>query len=88
MTKKEKNKYEVGKWYKDQDGDFVKFSRFEDSWLGFTAEVVNGMYSEFEGGWGETQFPKCIPMTIDEMKKYLPEHEWWTEHSNELFPIY
>ena len=88
MKKAHKDKFEVGKWYKDRDGDFIKFLLFTDRHVDFTARVQNYTYSNMAGSWNEHAVVVCTPMTIEEMKQYLPEEEWWTETSNELFPIY
>lgn len=88
MNDKEKNQFEVGKWYKDKDGDFIKFYKFDDNFVDFVAKVRDGKYDYVSGHWNKNVFTKCIPMTIDEMKQYLPEREWWVEPNNELFPIY
>jgi hypothetical protein len=89
MEQEEKDKFEVGKWYKDRDGDFVKFEGFNCNYLEFTSKVRKGNYCNEESEWNVTAFTNgCVPMTIEEMKKHLPESEWWVEKISELFPIY
>lgn len=89
MNTEEKTKYIEGKWYKDKDGDFIKFKQFDkDGNLDYTAKVTNKTYVESNGGWFSRVFPECIPMTIDEMKQFLPKRIWWDENSKELFPMY
>lgn len=86
---KDKEKYIKGKWYKDKDGDFIKFSEFDEYGdVEFTACVQYDEYASRSCGWDRDAFPECTPMTIEEMKEHLPEHEWWSENSNEMFPIY
>lgn len=85
MTREELKK---GKWYKDDEGDFIKFDRFNKSLTVCSAYVFKANYGEYrEREFSLSKIRTYEPMTIDEMKKHLPEHEWWTE-SNELFPIY
>ena len=93
MEPKDFEKYIVGKWYKDRDKDFVKFKEFEGDYLKFTAYVRYEEYNSAEGAWTVSSFPKCIPMSINEMKRFLPESEWWDKKQtqnkqSELFPIY
>ena len=88
MTQEEKDKFIVGKWYKDCTGDFVEFKRFSDDVCIFTAFVRGGEYCNRSNNWCITAFQKCTPMTINEMKHYLPKSEWWIETNNDLFPIY
>ena len=89
MVQEEKNKFEVGKWYQDRDNDFIKFKEFDrDNFVNFTARVRDNNYRDEIGSWNLTYIVKCTPMTIEEMKQYLPEEEWWVEQSNDLFPIY
>ena len=88
MTQAYKDKFEVGKWYKDRDEDFFKFKGFDNNFVDFTGSVRDDRYSSMNGSWNIHTLPKCTPMTIEEMKQYLPEEEWWVEPSNDLFPIY
>jgi hypothetical protein len=93
MGQEEKDKFEVGKWYKDSTGDFVKFTNFNfDKYSGheivFSANVRRGIFQVDNDSWLIKYFDKCIPMTIKYMKYYLPESEWWEEKISELFPIY
>ena len=96
MVQEEKNKFEVGKWYQDRDNDFIKFKEFNrDNYVNFTARVRDNNYRDEIGSWNLTCIVKCTPMTIKEMKKYLPKEEWWVEWeeptkpiNNDLFPIY
>ena len=88
MTRAHKDKFEVGKWYKDRDGDFAKFKEFDFNYVNFTGSVRNNKYSSEIGSWNLSCIVKCIPMTIEEMKQYLPKEEWWVEPLNDLFPIY
>lgn len=86
---KDKEKYIKGTWYKDRDGDFIKFDGFDEGGdVKLTAAVLDGECEKYNDTWDSAVFPKCIPMTMEEMKEYLPEEEWWIEPSNELFPIY
>lgn len=80
----------LGKWYKDMDGDFHKFKEFfNGDTIYVTATVYDGEYELGNNSCGVGYFNnECIPMTIEEMKEYLPEHEWWAEPNNDLFPIY
>lgn len=93
MQQEEKDKFEVGKWYRDSTGDFVKFERFTfDKYSGheifFSANVRRSIFQVDNDSWLTKYFDKCNPMTIKEMKDYLPESEWWEEKINDLFPIY
>ena len=93
MQQEEKDKFEVGKWYKDTTGEFVKFEKFTfDKYSGyeiaFSANVRGSIFQVDNNSWLIKYFDKCNPMTIKEMKDYLPESEWWEEKINDLFPIY
>ena len=93
MEQEEKDKFEVGKWYRDSTGDFVKFERFTfDKYSGheifFSANVRRSIFKVDNDSWLIKYFDKCNPMTIKEMKDYLPQSEWWEEKINDLFPIY
>jgi hypothetical protein len=88
MTQTHKNNFEKGEWYKDRDGDFIKFLKFSGRFVDFTAKVRNGIYRNGYGSWSENMIEMCIPMTIEEMKEHLPESEWWVKFNNDLFPIY
>jgi hypothetical protein len=92
MNKKTRNKFVIGNWYKDDTGDFIKFNGFnEDSgyeYVKYSACVSYRDYYLEDDEWSIEVFENCTPMTIDEMKAFLPEEEWWVTPSNDLFPIY
>ena len=89
---KDKSKFIKGKWYKDKEGDFIKFNGFDR--IGdfkYTARVSRygvKYYVEMKHIRSRGYFSICNPMTIEEMKQNLPESEWWSEQSSELFPIF
>ena len=85
-----KKQFVLGKWYKDKDGDFHKFKSLGDNdIINVTATVFDGEYECGSNCCGVGYFNnQCILMTIEEMKEHLPEHEWWSEPSDNLFPIY
>ena len=89
MIQEEKDKFQVGKWYKDNTDDFIKFKEFErDGDISFTANVRKGVFNDYIDSWMIKYFSECVPMTIEEMKEHLPESEWWEETTSDLFPIY
>lgn len=92
MNKKTKNKFVIGNWYKDEDGDFIKFNGFNEDidpvYVMYNACVAGDEYYLENDQWSIEVFEDCIPMTIDEMKEYLPEEEWWIKPTNDMFPIY
>jgi hypothetical protein len=75
MTQEEEDKFQVGKWYKDAYSDFIKFNGFSGEQIDFTARIRNGEYWRAESSWNTHSFNVCTPMTIDEMKRHLPESE-------------
>ncbi len=91
MKKELRDQFQVGEWYKDRDGDFVKFKEFSERYLGFTARVRNGEYWKDASEWNVDAFTNgCVTMTTEEMKRFLPKSEWWEEKPKAigLFPIY
>lgn len=88
---KENKWYIKGKWYKDNEGDFIKFEKFsnDDTFL-TSAHIFVSRHGEYSDGQHYLIASKYshVPMTIEEMKKYLPEEEWWVASSNDLFPIF
>jgi hypothetical protein len=91
MKNKTINKFVIGNWYKDEDGDFIKFNGFDEDleYVKYSACIAGTDYHTYEDDWAiECLGDQCIPMTIDEMKEYLPEEEWWIKPTNEMFPIY
>lgn len=95
MDKKVKDQFERGRWYVDSDGEFHKFDRFSDTDnYGDTTMYTSRCYIDGEFGYSDDSLcfgyfdNKCTLMTLDDMKKYLPEDEWWVEPNNEFFPIY
>lgn len=84
MSNNVKRKFIKGKWYKDNDGWFHKFLRFDNDMIMLSATVYDGQYVDNGTFCGVGYFNnKCTPMTITEMKQYLPEKEWWVEEWRE-----
>ena len=90
MSVKVRELFEKDTWYRDIEGDFHKFKCFAgDDIINYSATVLNKKYIKENSCFGVGYFGNlCIPMTITEMKMYLPEEEWWVIPSNDLFPIY
>ncbi len=89
MSVKVRELFEKDTWYRDIEGDFHKFKRFDDDTIHYSATVMSKKYIKENSCFGVGYFGNlCMPMSIDEMKMYLPEEEWWVIPSNDLFPIY
>jgi len=94
MSKKVKNQFQYGRWYVDSEGDFHKFDfhkfdKFDGTTMVTLGCIIKGEFKYGDNCLGVGYFKnKCILMTLDDMKKHLPQEEWWIDPSNEFFPIY
>ena len=82
--------FKKGKWYKDNEGDFIKFYDYDAGYIYGSARIYLSQGKKYENDVSSLTFSRNTfsPMSIEEMKKHLPEREWWVEQSNDLFPIY
>ena len=82
--------FKKGKWYKDNEGDFIKFDYYDAGYICGSAKIFVSQDKKYEKETTSLTFSKYTfnPMSIEEMKKHLPESEWWVEETNDLFPIY
>ncbi len=82
--------FKKGKWYKDNEGDFIKFDCHDSINIYGTAKVYKSQGKKYENDVISLTFSRYTfsPMSIEEMKQHLPESEWWEETASDLFPIY
>jgi hypothetical protein len=82
--------FKKGKWYKDDEGDFIKFDYYDDGFIYNSARIYVSQGKKYEKEPTILTFSRYTysPMSIEEMKKHLPEEECWVEETNDLFPIY
>jgi hypothetical protein len=83
---------EIGKWYKDNEKDFIKV--IEVSLASNTIRVDKRIFlSQLQTYRAELVSLTADkytfqPMSITDMKNHLPVSEWWVEETSDLFPIY
>jgi len=80
-----------GNWYKDNEGDFIKFNYCDDN-IHISQRLFLSQLQTYRNETFTLNKEKYTyePMTIEEMKEHLPESEWWVEEQKtvNLFPIY
>ena len=83
---------EIGKWYKDNEKDFIKVS--EVSLASNTIRANKRIFLSQQQPYSVESVSLTAdkytfePMSVKDMKKHLPESEWWVEETSDLFPIY
>ena len=75
-----KSKFEVGKWYKGSDKDYMKFLRIDDSVghnrLYYSERIHDGKHTIVEDYWANSTFENRAlnyKLELDEIQQYLPE---------------
>jgi len=72
---KSNNKFEVGKWYKDDNwtsNSYAKFLRLEDDRFYFSERIKN-WYKKVESWWRIDDKTICKEVSLEEIQQYLPE---------------
>lgn len=81
--------FEIGKWYIDQEGDFIRVTSYSPNYVNSDAHLFKSrgycfVVTAHESPRNKYQFRLA---TGEEIIKYLPESEWQLINS-ELFPIF
>ena len=83
---------EIGKWYKDNEKDFIKVSEgsLASNTIRANKRIFLSQLQTYRAELVSLTADKYTfqPMSITDMEQYLPKSEWWVEETNDLFPIY
>lgn len=81
--------FEIGKWYIDQEGDFIRVTGYDENYVNSDAHLFRSrgfgyVVHHHESPRNKYQFRLA---TGEEIIKCLPESEWQINNL-ELFPIF
>ena len=83
---------EIGKWYEDNEKDFIKIGKVDlaSNTIRVDKRIFLSQLQTYRAESSSLTADNYTfqPMSITDMKNHLPESEWWVEETNDLFPIY